>query len=82
MILRNVDCRRIASASKDGTIKIWDTILSKTELTLSGHTRSVTCIRWGGTGLIYSSSQDLTVKVWRDSDVSFNEFLTISNLVN
>jgi len=39
-------------------------------LTLSGHKQSVTCLRWGGTGLIYSGSQDRTLRVWRDEDVS------------
>ncbi|XP_047141942.1 notchless protein homolog 1 isoform X1 [Hydra vulgaris] len=67
-IHRNVECRRLASSSKDGTIRIWDTILCKTLLVLSGHLQSVTCIRWGGEGLIYSASQDRTVKVWRDQD--------------
>ncbi|PIO57630.1 WD domain, G-beta repeat protein, partial [Teladorsagia circumcincta] len=32
------------------------------------HTACVTSIRWGGEGLIYSGSQDRTVKVWRASD--------------
>ena len=30
----------------------------------------MTCVQWGGEGLIYTSSQDRTVKVWRDRDVS------------
>ncbi|EFN86339.1 Notchless protein-like protein 1 [Harpegnathos saltator] len=32
------------------------------------HTKSVTCIKWGGSGLIYSASQDRTIKVWRAED--------------
>lgn len=31
---------------------------------LTGHTQSVTCLRWGGDGLLYSASQDRTIKVW------------------
>lgn len=65
---RNKDCRRLVSASKDGTVRIWDVILSQAVLTLSAHTMSVTRVKWGGTGLIYTASQDRTVKVWRDSD--------------
>jgi len=65
---RNPACRRLASASKDGTIRIWDTILAQTLINLSGHLQSVTCLRWGGVGLIYSASQDRTIKVWRDED--------------
>ncbi len=40
---------------------------------LSGHTHCVTCIRWGGEGLLYTSSQDRTIKVWRAEDVSLVE---------
>lgn len=55
---------------QDGTIKIWDTLLSQCHITLSGHLQCVTCIKWGGTNLVYSSSQDRTIKVWRAEDVS------------
>lgn len=64
----DADCRFLASGSKDGTIKIWDTLLSQCHITLSGHLQCVTCIKWGGTNLIYSSSQDRTIKVWRAED--------------
>lgn len=64
----NPDCRRVASSSKDSTIRIWDVVLHKCELVLSGHSMSVTCIKWSANGLIYSSSQDRSVKVWRGSD--------------
>lgn len=64
----NPDCRRLASSSKDSSIRIWDTVLHRCELTLSGHSMSVTCIKWSANGLIYSSSQDRTVKVWRGAD--------------
>lgn len=60
--------RLLASAGRDGTIRIWDTIQGTSQRILSGHTASVTCIRWGGTGLIYSASQDCTVRVWRAED--------------
>lgn len=64
----NPDCRRLASSSKDSTIRIWDTVLRRCELVLSGHSMSVTCIKWSANGLIYSSSQDRSVKVWRGAD--------------
>ncbi|KAJ8918929.1 hypothetical protein NQ315_016831 [Exocentrus adspersus] len=65
---KNPDCRLLASSSKDGDVKIWDTVLCSTILTISGHTKSVTVVKWGGNGLIYTASQDRTVKVWRATD--------------
>jgi ribosome assembly protein 4 len=60
----------MASGSKDGDIRIWDVVLGQTLLTLTGHSKTVTCVKWGGAGLLYSSSQDRTIKVWRAEDVS------------
>lgn len=65
---RNPACRLLASSSKDGDIRIWDTTLGNTVRILTGHTKSVSCVIWGGAGLIYSASQDRTVKVWRAED--------------
>ena len=50
-------------------MKIWDTVLGHCHLTLSGHLQSVSCVKWGGNNLLYSSSQDRTIKVWRAQDV-------------
>ncbi|GCC18073.1 hypothetical protein chiPu_0017786 [Chiloscyllium punctatum] len=65
----NPQCRYLASASKDCSIRIWDTMLGLCDKILTGHTQSVTCVKWGGDGLIFSSSQDRTIKVWRAQDV-------------
>ncbi|KAK3329909.1 WD40-repeat-containing domain protein [Apodospora peruviana] len=58
------DTSRIASASKDGTVRIWVVNTGRTEHVLSGHKGSVSCVRWGGTDLIYTGSHDRTVRVW------------------
>ena len=55
---------RLASASKDSTVRIWDTITRRIEHVLSGHKGSISCVRWGGIGRIYTSSQDKTIKIW------------------
>lgn len=55
---------RLASSSKDTTVRIWDVTSKIVEHVLSGHKGAVSCVRWGGTGKIYTSSQDKTVKVW------------------
>lgn len=35
---------------------------------------SVTCVKWGGEGLIYSGSQDRTIKVWQADEVKIYKF--------
>lgn len=55
---------RLASSSKDATVRIWDAISRTADFVLSGHKGSVSCVKWGGTGLIYTSSQDKTIKIW------------------
>lgn len=47
-------CRRFVSASKDGDARIWDVTLRKCIITLTGHTLAITCVKWGGDGVIYT----------------------------
>lgn len=61
-------CRRLASSSKDADIRVWDITLGQCLMSMTSHTMNVTCLKWGGGGLIYSASQDRTIKVWRSKD--------------
>lgn len=67
---------RLASASKDATVRIWDVVSRRIELVLSGHKGSVSCVRWGGIGKIYTSSHDKTVKIWNANDGTLAQTLS------
>ncbi len=61
------DSTRFASASMDGTVKIWDInqIVTPCLKTLTGHTHSVNSVAWSADGtFVASGSSDKTVKVW------------------
>jgi WD40 repeat protein len=59
------DGRRLASASLDGTVKIWDVLADKELLTLKGHLAAVTCVDFSPDGrYVVSASEDGTARVW------------------
>lgn len=66
---RNAAAPRLASSSKDGTVKVWTTSTRLCQYTLGGHSASVNVVRWGGGGLngkgtLYTASSDRTVRIW------------------
>ncbi|GAA5940420.1 hypothetical protein JCM3775_005085 [Rhodotorula graminis] len=60
----NASQPRLASSSKDGTVRVWNAMHRKMDFALGGHTASVNVVRWGGEGVIYTASSDRTVKLW------------------
>ena len=59
------DGKRLASASRDQTIKLWDVATGKESLALKGHTAEVGCVVFSPDGQrLASASTDRTVKVW------------------
>jgi ribosome assembly protein 4 len=60
----NPQSSRFATSSKDTTIRVWNLLNGTCETTISGHTDSIECVKWGGSGLLYSCSRDRTIKVW------------------
>src|SRR5262249_35059734 len=56
------DGKRLASASQDGTVKVWDAISGQEALTLQGHTSTVYSVAFSPDGQrLASASQDGTV---------------------
>jgi Tol biopolymer transport system component len=59
------DGKRLASASGDRTVKVWDAITGEILFTLGGHTGEVRSVCFSPNGKrLASASQDQTVKVW------------------
>ena len=62
------DGKRLASASWDNTVKVWDADTGQEVLTLKGHTYIVESVAFSPDGKrLASASDDGTVKVW-DAD--------------
>ena len=59
------DGRRIASASTDNTLGLWDSTSGEALLTLSGHTNTVNAVVFSPDGQhIASASSDHTLRIW------------------
>ena len=59
------DGKRLASASEDQTVKLWDVTSGQETLTLKGHNGKVTSVAFSADGKqLASASEDRTVKVW------------------
>jgi WD40 repeat protein/tRNA A-37 threonylcarbamoyl transferase component Bud32 len=59
------DGKRIASAGKDQTVRVWDAATGKQLRSLHGHTARVTSVAWSPDGRrLASGSFDRTVRLW------------------
>src|SRR5262249_5478344 len=59
------DGRRLASASEDKTVKIWDSATGKELFTLKGHAGKVVSVAFSPDGWrLASASEDTTVRIW------------------
>ncbi|MDA1055848.1 MAG: protein kinase [Planctomycetota bacterium] len=59
------DGKRLASASGDQTVKVWDVTGGQKTLTLTGHSSFVYCVAFSPDGKwLASASRDKTIKVW------------------
>ncbi len=63
------DGKRIASASGDGTVQVWNAQTGSKIYTYRGHSGDVLCLAWSPDGkYIASGGLDTTVQVWDASD--------------
>jgi len=59
------DGSRIASASHDGTVRIWNAMTGEFEAVLEGHSENVTSVVFSPDGMhIASVSHDDTARIW------------------
>ena len=57
--------QRLASASDDGTMRLWDGATGQPQATLRGHTEKVNAMVWSPDGRqLASASDDRTVRLW------------------
>jgi RNA polymerase sigma factor (sigma-70 family) len=62
------DGKRLATASADGTVKLWDTATGKNLLTLEGHDGAVNGVAFAPDGkTLATAGEDRTVRIW-DAD--------------
>ena len=62
------DSSRLATASNDHTVHIWDAMSGAHIYTYGGHTKWATSLAWSPDGTrIASASNDMTVQIWQAS---------------
>ena len=69
---------KLASGSKDCTIRIWDVAKGECERVLKGHTGDVMSVASVGEGRVASCSDDRRVRIWGPTEGSAPSVCVIS----
>jgi WD40 repeat protein len=75
------DGARLASASYDKTIRIWD-LTTKRHRVLRGHAASVTYVAWRGEAHLVTGSPDGTVRLWSAPSLAVPSASEIADRLN
>lgn len=62
--LQQIGRPRLASSSKDATVRIWDCVTGRADVVLSRQRSTISCVKWSGSGRLYTASHDKTVGVF------------------
>jgi WD40 repeat protein len=74
----SADNKLIATASYDGTVKLWDAVSGRELLTLRGHSKSVTDVAISSdTKILATAGDDAIIQLW--DTTSGQQLLTLSN---
>lgn len=71
---------RVASGSRDNTIKVWDASSGECLQTLSGHSDSISCMIVLADGRLATASRDKTIKVGKHTRNDPHRLLVKENL--
>ena len=73
-LYKDNEVTKFISTGKDGFLKLWNATTGKIILSVSAHSQSITKTIWSGENVIYTCSEDQTVKVF---DEELNHLQTL-----
>eukprot|EP00913_Durusdinium_trenchii_P008806 g8272.t1 len=78
------DGKQIATASWDGSIRLWNATTGELEKSIQGHERHVFALAWSPDGKeLYSSGYDRAIKCWRPAELAIStQFKIVSRMTD
>lgn len=72
----------LVSSGKDGCLFSMNAVTNHQLFNISGHNESITKVIWSGENIIYSSSQDKTIKSWTEEGILIKVFKGHGHWIN